>query len=93
MKWMKKYPVAKYHSGSTRIKRKFLFIPKCLPLSEAYSSDIDLQWRWLEITYINQRCIDTWYLFGRYWYMWKNNNWTDKEQWLRFKGKWRKENG
>ena len=79
MRWMKKYPQAKWQGGTTRTKRKFLFLPRCLPLGEEYSSDIDMQWRWLEFSYVKQYCKYVKYKYGMFWYKWDTVCWGEKD--------------
>ena len=81
MRWMKKYPEAKWYPGQYRTRKKFLLIPRCLSIREDHSTvDLMMQWRWLEVANINQRCKRNWILFGRYWYAWDNINWVEEEK-------------
>lgn len=69
-----------YYVGQVRFKKKFLLFPKCLPLINDDVSDITpKQWRWLERTTIEQRCVQTWKLpFQRQLCTWKNIAWEEE---------------
>lgn len=83
MRWMKPdhwNQRPQHYVGDFRVKKKFLLLPKCLPLTDEDISDmVPKQWRWLEKTGIEQRCVQTWKLpFQRQLCTWKNVAWEEE---------------
>jgi len=73
MRWGDKLPDPKHKRYDVRSKKKFLFIPKRLPVGRYDPSDL-AQWRWLETAYIQQECIGVkmkkfffWWWYRYYW--------------------------
>lgn len=77
MRWSKKGK-KQWDIGNQRVKKKFLFLPKCLPESGRYGTE--KQWRWFERAEILQELLYFRHMpvpFIRPKNKWKNTSWSN----------------